>query len=101
MTPTLGKTFNCAQHYCGQLMTSQHMGTCLDGPPKGSVHAPVAMETHIRFLYGLEVHVEMAIFDKCGQARGGYESITLSDEEYKQACMYVLQNCEHVWPFME
>ncbi|XP_070008973.1 uncharacterized protein LOC107821067 isoform X2 [Nicotiana tabacum] len=33
--------------------------------------------------------------------KGGSKGIMLSHDEFKQACMYVLQNCEEVLPFME
>ena len=44
---------------------------------------------------------EISIFNQSGQARGGCTSIHLSHEEFQQACMYVLQNCEEIWPLME
>ncbi|XP_019257788.1 PREDICTED: uncharacterized protein LOC109236007 [Nicotiana attenuata] len=37
---------------------------------------------------------EMSIFKKSGQTKGGSEGIRLSHDEFKQACMYLLQNCE-------
>lgn len=42
-----------------------------------------------------------SIFDKSGQPRGAAKSITLPNKEFDQACLYVLQNCEKVWPFIE
>ncbi|KAI9126182.1 hypothetical protein K1719_002603 [Acacia pycnantha] len=48
-----------------------------------------------------DVNCEFSIFKKSGEPRGHYESINLSHEEYCQATMYVLQNCEEVWPFIE
>ncbi|KAI9075453.1 hypothetical protein K1719_042578 [Acacia pycnantha] len=48
-----------------------------------------------------DVNYEFSIFKKSGEPRGHYESINLSHEEYCQAMMYVLQNCEEVWPFIE
>ena len=48
-----------------------------------------------------DVNYEFSIFKKSGEPRGHYESINLSHEEYCQATMYVLQNCEEVWPFIE
>ncbi|XP_009798840.1 uncharacterized protein [Nicotiana sylvestris] len=44
---------------------------------------------------------EISIFKKSGQIKGGSEGIKLSHDEFKQACMYVLQNCEEISPFME
>lgn len=37
---------------------------------------------------------EMSIFK--GRTNGGSNAVTLSHDEFKQACMYVLQNCEEV-----
>ncbi|KAI9076595.1 hypothetical protein K1719_041360 [Acacia pycnantha] len=48
-----------------------------------------------------DVNCEFSIFKKSGEPRGHYESINLSREEYCQATMYVLQNCEEVLPFIE
>ncbi|XP_070047617.1 uncharacterized protein [Nicotiana tomentosiformis] len=43
----------------------------------------------------------MSIFKNSGQTKGGSKTITLSHDAFKQACMYVLQNCEEVCSFME
>ncbi|XP_075110547.1 uncharacterized protein LOC142161640 [Nicotiana tabacum] len=44
---------------------------------------------------------EMYIFKKSGQTKGASDGIWLSHDEFKQACMYVLQNSEEVSHFME
>ncbi|XP_016470962.2 uncharacterized protein LOC107793188 [Nicotiana tabacum] len=44
---------------------------------------------------------EMYIFKKSGQTKGASDGIRLSHDEFKQACMYVLQNYEEVSHFME
>ncbi|XP_075087200.1 uncharacterized protein LOC107766991 [Nicotiana tabacum] len=46
-------------------------------------------------------NAEMSIFKNSGQTKGGSKTITLSHDAFKQACMYVLQNCEEVCSFME
>ena len=38
---------------------------------------------------------------KSRQPKGASETMMLSHDEFKQACMYVLQNCEEVSQFME
>ena len=48
-----------------------------------------------------ETTCKISIFKASGQARGHSESISLSHDEFDQANLYVLHNCEEVWPFME
>ncbi|XP_038713903.1 uncharacterized protein LOC120007624 isoform X1 [Tripterygium wilfordii] len=43
----------------------------------------------------------LSIFGKFGRPKGAYILYELSFEEYDQARMYVLQNCDEVWPFIE
>ncbi|KAL3360808.1 hypothetical protein AABB24_013989 [Solanum stoloniferum] len=50
---------------------------------------------------GFESNGEMSIFKKSGQTKGASDGIRLPHDEFNQACMYVLQNCEEVSPFME
>ncbi|XP_059289006.1 uncharacterized protein LOC132042500 isoform X2 [Lycium ferocissimum] len=44
---------------------------------------------------------EMSIFKDSGRPKGGSDIAELSRHEFKQLGMYVLQNCEEVWPFIE
>ena len=43
----------------------------------------------------------LSIFTKNGRAKGGFKPYHLGNEEFNQACAYVLQNCEDVWSFIE
>lgn len=44
---------------------------------------------------------KMSIFKNTGQPKGRPKPINLSSTEFHQACMYVLKNCDEVWPFIE
>ena len=44
---------------------------------------------------------EISILKNNGKPKGHPNPLILSHEDYNKACMYVLQNCEEVWPFIE
>ncbi|XP_019264950.1 PREDICTED: uncharacterized protein LOC109242560 [Nicotiana attenuata] len=46
-------------------------------------------------------HGEISIFKNSGWTKGGSDPAPLSRDELNQATIYVLQNCEEVWPFLE
>ena len=43
----------------------------------------------------------LSIFKKKGCPKGSSKSLLLDVEEFNEALIYMLQNCEEVWPFIE
>ena len=43
----------------------------------------------------------LSIFKKNGCPKGSSKPLTLKMDEFNEAWMYILQNCEEVWPFIE
>ncbi|KAH0671312.1 hypothetical protein KY285_024073 [Solanum tuberosum] len=50
---------------------------------------------------GFESNGEMSIFKKSGQTKGSSDGKKLPHDEFNQAVLYILQNCEEVSPFIE
>ncbi|XP_049359540.1 uncharacterized protein LOC125824236 [Solanum verrucosum] len=50
---------------------------------------------------GFESNGEMSIFKKSGQTKGCSDGKKLPHDEFNQAVLYILQNCEEVSPFIE
>lgn len=46
-------------------------------------------------------HGEIYIFKNSVRTKGGSDPAPLSRDELNQASIYVLQNCEEAWPFLE
>ena len=47
------------------------------------------------------IHNSVSIFKKYKKAKGAYKPISLTNAEFDQAHMYVLQNYEEVWSFIK